>query len=146
MLKSANWQGLFMIELLRDKSNQIWFMELNGRPWGSMALALRRGLEYPAWTVMQTLDSSFTPPPELALDPISCRHLGREIVHLLMVLAKRKPPASTPDRPWWRSVIEVCRFSRCDRWYNWRPGNALLFVEDTVDTVLGEVFKRRSAC
>lgn len=137
MLKKVNWQGLFMIELLRDQSNQIWFMELNGRPWGSMALALRRGFEYPAWTVMQTLDPSFAPPPEFSSEPITCRHLGREIVHLLMVLRKRN--SATPMRGRWNAVSEVCRLSRRDRWYNWRPGNTTLFLEDTIGTVLGRI-------
>ena len=35
-----------------------WFVELNGRPWGSMALARRQGLEYPAWQVTLALDAS----------------------------------------------------------------------------------------
>ncbi len=48
MLAEAGWRGLFMVELLRA-GEEWWFMELNGRPWGSMALARRLGYEYPAW-------------------------------------------------------------------------------------------------
>src|SRR5215475_7307135 len=35
-LKNAGWRGLFMIELLRDDAGKLWFVEVNGRPWGSM--------------------------------------------------------------------------------------------------------------
>ena len=42
---------MFMLELLRDAAGTPWFMEVNGRPWGSMALAVRRGFDYPVWAV-----------------------------------------------------------------------------------------------
>jgi hypothetical protein len=48
-LKGCNWRGLFMIELLRDPSENLWFIEFNARAWGSMALARRLGFEYPAF-------------------------------------------------------------------------------------------------
>src|SRR5450755_1343231 len=34
-LDEIGWQGMFMLEFLRDSAGQAWFMELNGRPWGS---------------------------------------------------------------------------------------------------------------
>jgi predicted ATP-grasp superfamily ATP-dependent carboligase len=145
MLKIANWSGMFMIELLRDTSNQNWFMELNGRSWGSMALALRMGLEYPAWTVMQTLDPSFSPPATTPREPIVCRHLGREIVHVLMVLRGNESAALRPSNSRLKTLYEVCRLSRRDRWYNYRPGSKLLFLEDTIETVLGRVLSRLKA-
>ena len=47
---------MFMIELLRDRTGKVWFVELNGRPWGSMALSRRQGFEYPAWHVKLAID------------------------------------------------------------------------------------------
>lgn len=142
MLKNANWPGMFMIELLRDSSDQVWFMELNGRSWGSMALALRMGLEYPAWTVMQKLAPSFSPPAIPPREPIVCRHLGREIVHVLMVLRGSESAALRPANSRVKTLFKVCRFSRQDRWYNYRPGNKMFFLEDTVETVLGPILSR----
>src|SRR5437764_15014473 len=81
-LLDARWTGLFMLEFLRDTSGDAWLMELNGRPWGSLALARRRGLEYPAWAVAAALDPAFQPPVPDALPEIVCRHLGLEPVHL----------------------------------------------------------------
>ena len=86
MLAEIKWQGMFMVELLRDDANNIWFVELNGRSWGSMALALRMGFEYPAWTVMNLFDDTFIPADPAPKNFVTCRNLGREILHLLQVL------------------------------------------------------------
>jgi biotin carboxylase len=145
MLDEVNWPGMFMIELLRDSSDQLWFMELNGRSWGSMALAIRQGLHYPAWAVMQALDPSCAPPETPAMSPVVCRHLGREIVHVLSVLKGKKEHKLIPGHSRMRTVREVCRYSRDDEWYNWRKGSSLLFWEDTVKTVLGKVLSRRGS-
>ena len=55
-LAATGWRGLFMIEILRDHSGTPWFVELNGRCWGSMALSRRQGLEYPAWHARLAMD------------------------------------------------------------------------------------------
>ena len=62
-LNAIGWRGMFMLEFLRDADGKPWFMELNGRAWGSMALARRRGFEYPAWTVQAALEPDFEPTP-----------------------------------------------------------------------------------
>lgn len=142
MLKKINWPGMFMIELLRDSSDQLWFMELNGRSWGSMALAIRMGLNYPTWTVMQTLDPSFKPPDTSFGNPVVCRHLGREIIHVLAVLKGKKTYKLMPNYSRMRTILEVCRYNRNEEWYNWRSDNSALFWEDTIKTVLEKVFSR----
>lgn len=142
MLQKVNWPGMFMIELLRDSSNQLFFMELNGRAWGSMALAVRLGLNYPTWTVMQTLDPSFEPPDASTGNSVLCRHLGREIIHVLSVLKGKKAFKLIPNYSRMRTISEVCRFNRHDRWYNWRPEYSALFWDDTIKTVMGKVVPR----
>lgn len=143
MLEKVKWPGQFMIELLRDTAGKLWFMELNGRSWGSMALAIRLGLHYPAWTVMQTLDPSYVPPASPPWKPILCRHLGREIIHLLAVLRGKKAYRLVPGYSRVRTISEVCRFSRSEAWYNLNPGYQLLFWEDTFKTVAGKLLAHR---
>lgn len=143
MLAACGWRGLFMVELLRDAEGRDWFMELNGRAWGSLALARRQGLEYPAWTVELLLDDAFRP-PELPLRPLRCRHLGREILHGLAVL---RGPRSAAVDDWpsrWRTIASLLRFERRDRWYNLRRGEAGLFWQDAWDTVR-DALRRASA-
>ncbi len=143
MLAESRWQGMFMLEFLRDREGTPWFMELNGRPWGSMALARRAGLEYPAWAIKQLGDPDFAPPYTLPPEGIVCRHLGRELVHLLMVFRGPNSAALTqwPSRR--RATREVLRFGRGQHWYNWRAGDTRLFLDDAAATVLARV--RRGA-
>ena len=105
MLAEIGWRGMFMLEFLRGADGTAWFMELNGRTWGSMALARRLGLEYPAWAVRQLADPGFTPTAHPASGQV-CRHLGREVVHLLMVM---RGPES------WRSRAGPRGAGRCAR-------------------------------
>ena len=131
-IAGCDWRGLFMVEMLRDRAGRPWFMELNGRTWGSMALARRRGLDYPAWAVQAALDPEFEPPypalTEIPAPHLTVRHLGREIVHLGMVLARG-------DAPRLRTVRDVLIWRRGERWYNWRPGEPAVFAVDTWATV-----------
>ena len=132
-------RGMFMVELLRDGDGTVWFMELNGRPWGSMALARRAGLEYPAWALRQRVDPDFEIPPRARYRQLTCRNLGREIVHVLMVL---RGPRSDAEVAWpsrRRTIRDVVRVRRRDRWYNWRPQRSALFVVDAWRTVADQL-------
>ena len=139
MLREVAWDGLFMVELLEDADGTNWFMELNGRAWGSLALTRRQGLEFAAWAVTQRLDPGFLPRAPRSLPSITCRHLGREILHLLFVLRGPGSPSVTgwPTRR--NAVRGVCHVSRDDRWYNWRPGQRRFFVADTLRTVYDQM-------
>jgi predicted ATP-grasp superfamily ATP-dependent carboligase len=130
-LTSIEWSGLFMVELLRDAEGRAWFMELNGRAWGSMALARRRGFEYPAWNVEAALDPDFVPvaphdPPE-----ILARHLGMELAHLAFVV---RGPQSKAIGSWpklWPTIRAMTRTSGRNRLYNWRRSEADVLAADT---------------
>jgi predicted ATP-grasp superfamily ATP-dependent carboligase len=142
MLAEAGWTGMFMLEFLRGHDGTPWFIELNGRAWGSMALARRCGLEYPAWALEGVVDPGFVVPEARGAEGVRCRHLGRELVHLLMVLRGPRSEAidGWPSR--WRTAGDVFRVRRRDDWYNWRPGAAGLFIEDTIGTVAHHLPRR----
>jgi hypothetical protein len=137
LIARTGWNGLFMVELLRDTAGRPWFMELNGRAWGSMALARYRGYRYPSWAVRSVLDPTFVPaePPEPP--EITARHLGREIIHLGLVLARGGSPRLA-------TVRDVLTVRRSDRWYNYRRDEAGVFVADTWATVRSQVAPRVS--
>ncbi len=142
MLVRMQWRGIFMVEFLRDETGKSWFVELNGRPWGSMALARQMGFEYPAWAVRSAVDPGFLPAPPVHRESVTCRHLGREFVHILQVL--RGPgSAAIPNWPsFWRTLATVVRVGRNDRWYNWNPGNRAVFFADTYDTIMNETLRK----
>jgi hypothetical protein len=141
-IRDTGWRGLFMIEFLRDRGGKVWFVEFNGRAWGSMALSRRQELEYPVWNV------------ELALAPRSqvdvkrrtgnnvvCKHLGREFMHLLFVLRGPKSVA-LPDWPsFWKTLYDVIRIRRSDGIYNWWKNDPKVLIADFFYTVHDNVFK-----
>lgn len=143
LLASVGWRGMFMLELLRDGAGTPWFMEVNGRPWGSMALAVRRGFDYPVWAVRQALDAEFVPDaPDPEPPHIVCRHLGRELIHLAAVL--RGPIADHPG-PWPKraATLAALRPTRADRWYNLRKGERRVFWRDTWSTLRVQAARMR---
>ena len=135
-LAAAGWRGLFMIELLRDRSGKLWFIEFNGRAWGSMALARRGGLEYPAWAVRAALAADFSVPLLQPRDhALLCRHLARETLYLLFVLRGSKSKALHDWPSIWKALFHVVRIGRHDCWYNWRRDDPRVFVSDWFGTL-----------
>jgi predicted ATP-grasp superfamily ATP-dependent carboligase len=143
-LAAAGWRGLFMIEMLRDRAGQLWFIEFNGRPWGSMALARRGGFEYPAWAVQLALNPRYAVPlPKTRDNALMCRHLARELLYLLFVLRGSKSKALTEWPSFWTALFQVLRIGRHDRWYNWRRNDPGVFVGDWFGTLRDQLAKTK---
>lgn len=136
MLDAAGWRGPFMIELLAGPDGQAWFMELNGRLWGSTALARRAGLEYPAWAVAQALEPGFVPPAPPPFRPLTVRHLGRELMHLAFVL---RGPKTAFHRAGWPgfgpALAAVLRPGPAAGFYNHDPAHPFYVLRDAAETV-----------
>jgi hypothetical protein len=146
-LNAIGWRGMFMLEFLRDADGTPWFMELNGRAWGSMALARRRGLEYPAWTVRAAVAPGYEPSVPAAPPEVLCRNLGLELVRLMFVA---RGPRSDAQQNWPRlgeSARELTRWSAVDRLYNWNSSQPRVLLADTLGTLghyLRAAARRRS--
>lgn len=145
LIRMAGWRGVFMIELLRDNDGNEWFVELNGRPWGSMSLSRRQGLEYPAWQVKLAMDelSSVDMPPDLVPGMV-CRNIGREFMHLLFVLRGAKSKAFREWPSFWKAMGQVIGVHRGDSYYNWRRDDAKVFFADCYYTISGHFFKSKN--
>jgi predicted ATP-grasp superfamily ATP-dependent carboligase len=143
-VREAQWVGLFMIEMLRDNAGDLWFIEFNGRPWGSIALSCRQGFEYPAWNVDLALEPRSIPiPNEQTNGSLVCRNLGREFMHLLFVL---RGPKSTALRDWpsfWKAFSAVVTFRRTDAIYNWYSRDPGVVITDCYFTIRDNLFKTR---
>ena len=134
-LEGIGWRGLFMLEFLRDEDGRPWLMELNGRPWGSMALARRRGFEYPAWAVEGAFDESFVPrAPERPPD-VLCRNFALELVHLAFVLRGPQSASLTRWPRLWPTIRGLLHVSRRDRLYNWNRSQPRVLLADTLQTL-----------
>ena len=134
-LTNIGWRGPFMIELLRDADGTPWFVELNGRQWGSLALARRQGFAYPAWAIAQKTDADFTP-PAIPPSPRIQRHLGREILHLLFVLRGPKSDFHKANWPsFWQSLRGVFTPAPLSSFYNYDPKHRDFLIRDTLATL-----------
>jgi hypothetical protein len=137
VLGSIGWRGPFMVEFLRGGDGTLWFMEVNGRLWGSLALARRAGFEYPAWAVAQAADPTFVPTRDPAASgPTTVRHLGRDLLHLLHVL--RGPRTAFHRAGWprfWPTLGAVLRPGRRAGFYNYDPRWPGFFLRDAVAVV-----------
>ena len=144
MILTNGWRGLFMLELLQDSEGKYWFIEFNGRSWGSMALSRRQGLEYPAWNARLALDPNFSiQRSEPRGAEVVCRNLGRELMHLLFVLRGRKSKAIEKWPSFWRSVADVLFVRPRDCFYNFRRDDLRVFFSDCFCTIRGQLFKPR---
>lgn len=145
LIDHIGWIGPFMIELLRDGDGKSWFIEFNGRLWGSTALARRCGLEYPAWAVLEAIGQSHqiakrSHPPS----GVICRHAGREIVHALLMLRGRHSRGQTQWPSRFTSIKELLTFRKDEFWYNWRRDDWRVFIRDVLQTISENIFKKRS--
>jgi len=145
LVNNSGWRGLFMVELLRDNSGQRWFVEFNGRAWGSMALSRRQGLEYPAWAVRLALDPDWRlPGTGHTGNEVVCRNLGRELMHLAFILRGRKSAAVRTWPSFWRSAADILRIRRRDCFYNFRRDDLRVFLSDCCCTMREQVFKSQA--
>jgi hypothetical protein len=132
-------------ELLHNDAGNTWFMELNGRAWGSMALSRGQGFAYPAWHVKLAIDQNSE--LDMAVSPtpgMVCRHVGREFMHLLFVLRGPKSKLLTSRPSFRKTLANVLRFHREDTAYNWRPEDLKVFAADCYYTANGNLFKSRN--
>jgi biotin carboxylase len=141
LMGKLGWQGMFMVELLRDRDGVPWFMEVNGRAWGSMVLAVRRGLDYPDWACRAMTEPDFEPPAVRPGKPIVARHLGRETVHLAAVLRGARGADAAAWPPRLRTLRQMIPRPG-ERWYNWRCGEARVFARDAWQTVAAQLLRR----
>ncbi|HET7106161.1 MAG TPA: hypothetical protein VFI38_05070 [Candidatus Acidoferrum sp.] len=145
LIAKSGWRGLFMIELLRDAAGKLWFVELNGRTWGSMALCRRQGLEYPSWHVNLAMDEASRAGLGIFSQPeLLCRHAGREFMHLLFVLRGARSNALNQWPSFWKSFGDILRFRRKDGVYNWRRDDLKVFFADFYYTIHDNVFKSKN--
>jgi predicted ATP-grasp superfamily ATP-dependent carboligase len=142
LIGNARWTGLFMVELLRDRSGEAWFVELNGRPWGSMALARRQGLEYPAWSAsMAFAPGSHVGTAKSASTGLVCRNFGRELMYLLFVIRGPRSAAMVEWPSIWKALGTILQTSRSERYYNWRRDDKGVFFADCFYTLRDNLFK-----
>lgn len=91
LLKALHWHGVAMVEFKQDRdSGQFYIMEINGRFWGSLPLAVVAGADFPAMLVQMLLEGK-TDFSQDYREGIVCRRLTSD-VHWYELALRRAAP------------------------------------------------------
>jgi predicted ATP-grasp superfamily ATP-dependent carboligase len=85
LLTALNWHGAAMVEFKVSKDGTPYLMEINGRLWGSLQLAVRAGFDVPNMLVDLALGKTITPPDKIRTG-LRNRWLLGDFDHLLLQL------------------------------------------------------------
>jgi len=102
LLEQMHWHGVAMVEFKRDAITGIaYLMEVNGRFWGSLQLAIDAGIDFPALLVRAAAGESQSAPPGYRVGARS-RWWWGDVDHLLARWRKDAAslalPAGAPSR------------------------------------------------
>jgi len=88
LMRALDWTGVAMVEFKWDpESRRAWLMEINGRFWGSMQLAVSSGIDFPWWAYRLAVGAT-APPPAVAPDRVRLWWIPGDIDHFLTRLAR----------------------------------------------------------
>lgn len=99
LLRELGWTGLAMVEFRRGADGVANLMEINGRVWGSLPLAVRAGMDFPGRLADLLLDGSPPAGRPVATDyrrGVRARNLRLEIAWIGAVLSGRHRHAALP--------------------------------------------------
>lgn len=111
LLEAFDWQGVAMVELKRDALGVPRIMEVNGRFWGSLQLAIDAGVDFPALLVDLALGRDPGPPPRAKAGVVT-RWFWGDVDHLLAVLRRRGLPPGDGEAAAWSRAAAVGGFLR----------------------------------
>jgi predicted ATP-grasp superfamily ATP-dependent carboligase len=103
LLKELGWRdGVAMVEYRVDpESGRSWLMEINGRFWGSLQMAVDAGVDFPA-LLLECLSGNAPPEPVTGRPGVKTRWLLGDLDQLLLRLVRSRAslhvPPSFPGR------------------------------------------------
>jgi predicted ATP-grasp superfamily ATP-dependent carboligase len=87
MLSALRWHGVAMAEFKWDEeSGAFWLLEINGRFWGSLPLALAAGVDFPYYLYQVAMEETPTPPASYPVG-VMARDAVAELKHFVKVMA-----------------------------------------------------------
>lgn len=88
MFAALRWHGVAMAEFKwDDESGAFWLLEINGRFWGSLPLALAAGVDFPYYLYQLATDQTPAPPASYPVD-VMARDAVAEMKHFVKVMAR----------------------------------------------------------
>lgn len=133
MLAAMGWEGLAQVQFIEDEAGRRWIIDVNGRLYGSLALATAAGADLATAAVRLAAE------PEAAGGPAVVARAGVRYQWLEGDL--RRMLVSSPPRDWPREMLDTFRWALTSEHSLWRlddPGPAL---RQTVD-LLGRAIRK----
>jgi predicted ATP-grasp superfamily ATP-dependent carboligase len=97
LLKALGWHGVAMVEFKIDsRDNLPKIMEINGRFWGSLQLAINAGVDFPYMLYRMTKDGDIPAQTDYKIG-VQSRWLMGDVDHLLMILFKSREKLRLPE-------------------------------------------------
>lgn len=111
LLKKLNWHGVAMVEFKLDNNDQqAKLMEINGRFWGSLQLAIDSGVDFPALLISTTTDDKIKPVLNYKLG-VKSRWFWGDLDSLLMLFLKSKKELQLPkgSNSTFKTFLQFCK-------------------------------------
>ena len=118
LLEAIGWQGAAMVEFKRDERDGLpKLMEINGRFWGSLQLAVDAGVNFPALVMQTVTGEPFAPQPPYRVG-IRERWLWGDVDALLVSLRPGRDAARLAGRSRLRAIRDFLEFVAPDLHYD----------------------------
>ncbi len=140
LLNEFRWQGVAMVEYKVDRNDGTpYLMEINGRFWGSLQLAIDAGVDFPKQLLAAARGQQAAPVLRYRTG-LRSRWWWGDVDHLLTRLRHNDEhlalPPDAPSR--WRAVVEFLKFWRPgDRTEIFRVSDPLPFARESINWILG---------
>jgi predicted ATP-grasp superfamily ATP-dependent carboligase len=110
LLDDLGWHGVAMVEFKQDVRDDVpKLMEINGRFWGSLQLAIDAGVDFPALLLQGVRPGRFEPQPPYRIG-VRNRWLWGDVDALLVTLFGGSGAPNLPQCPRWPAVLEFMKF------------------------------------
>lgn len=135
LLRELDWTGVAMVEFKRDAGSGVpYLMEINGRFWGSLQLAVDSGVDFPCLLAEAALGSVPVRPME-GVSGVRLRWLLGDLDHLLLRLRRSRAELNlepeTPGRM--AALLSFVRIRRADRLEVLRISDLRPFLRELLD-------------
>ncbi|HEY3266056.1 MAG TPA: hypothetical protein VGM37_03960 [Armatimonadota bacterium] len=112
VLEAIDYEGVAMVEFRRTADGRLLFLETNGRLWGSLALALHCGLDFPNALLECCLNGAPANLPTDYPDGVRCRNTyPGDLSHLFSILKAHPRPGDPPPPSRAKSALEFAALS-----------------------------------
>ncbi|WP_217587613.1 ATP-grasp domain-containing protein [Lentibacillus saliphilus] len=144
IIRQLNWTGIMMVEFKGESKAEAYFMEVNARPWGSLDLAVRSGVDFPGLMIdlfvhEHSFEQLFQTYNRKPYKPCYSRWIIGELNYIRYVL--------TSARPFMEKLRLMCRVMKPHRRETYdtlRWTDPLPFIAECVNVIGGVRLKKGS--